>query len=131
VAGFGADRNESVSIISGGDRGCAKALGAPADRDVCGMGFCVLCRMLSRFARFYWSAGVWCDIIETRVTCHDLPGPGIGDRMRERAALSYNHRFRQRWRCRHSRIRHGGTPGYAMHDLCITMEGALVPGDVV
>jgi hypothetical protein len=27
--GFGADRNESVSSISGGDRGCAKALGAP------------------------------------------------------------------------------------------------------
>ena len=32
-------------------------------------------------ARFCWSAGVRCDIIETRVTCHD--SPGIRDRMRE------------------------------------------------
>jgi|LGVE01.1.fsa_nt_gb hypothetical protein len=39
AAGLGADRNESVSSISGGDRGCAKALGAPADRDVCGADF--------------------------------------------------------------------------------------------
>jgi hypothetical protein len=31
------------------------------------------------------------------VTCHGLPGPEIGDRMRERVALSYSHRFRQRW----------------------------------
>ena len=38
------------------------------------------------------SAGVRCDIIETWVTYHDLPG--IRDRIRKQAALSYGRRFR-------------------------------------
>jgi hypothetical protein len=95
AAGFGADRNESVSSISGGDRGCAKALGAPADRDVCDTGFSCSLSHVIEIAWFYGSSGVRCDITEIRVTCHDLLG--IGDRMRGRAALSYSHRFRQCW----------------------------------
>ena len=60
----------------------ATTASAPADSDVYDTGFFL--RSLSHvieIARFYWSAGVRCDIIETRVTCHD--SPGIRDRMRE------------------------------------------------
>ena len=73
-----------------------KALGAPADRDVCDTGFLRSLSRVTEIARVYWSAGVRCDITETQATCYDLP-PGIRDHMRERAAPSYGHRFRQRW----------------------------------
>jgi len=57
VAVLDADRNESVSSISGGDRGCAKALGAPADRDVCGTGFFAFSAACYRDCAVLWVSG--------------------------------------------------------------------------
>ena len=81
---FDADRNESVSSIFGGGRGCAKHW-APLPIATCAA-LVLTFSVVIEIARFYWSAGVWCDIIETRVTCHDLPG--IADRTRKRAPPS-------------------------------------------
>jgi len=85
-----------------------KAFDAPTDSDVCDTGFLRSMSRVIEIVRFYWSAGVRCDIIETWVTCHDLPV--IGDCMRERAELSYGHRFLTRWQ-------DVDTPGYATHNV--------------
>ena len=104
-----------------------KALGAPADGDVCGTGFLRSLSHVIEIARFYGSAGVRCDITETQVTCHDLIGQGIGDRMRERAALSHGHRFRQCWQDVSIHVFDMVAPL-----ICYTRYGgALVPGDVI
>ena len=58
-----------------------KALGAPADLNIYDTAFLRSMLHIIEIARFYRSAWVWGDVIEIRVTCHDLLG--IGDRMRE------------------------------------------------
>ena len=62
------------------------------------------------------------NLIETQVTCHDLPG--IGDRMRERAALSCSHRFRQRWQDVAIRVFDCGTPGSGIRNTCSATRSA-------
>ena len=117
--GFGADRNESVSSISGGDRGCAKALGAPLIATYATLVFLHSLSHALEITQFYWSAGVRCDITETR---GNLPwSPGTGDRRsheRTGGALVGSSFQAALAGCRHPRVRHGGTPGYATHDVC-------------
>ena len=98
-----------------------KALSAPADSDVYDTGFLRSLSHTIEIAQFYWSVGVRCDIIETQVTCHDLPGSGIGDRKsngRTGGALIQSSFKAALVGCGHQHIRHGGTPGYATHDVC-------------
>ena len=108
-----------------------KALGAPVDSNVYDTGFLRSLSYVIEITRFYWSAGVRCDIIETRVTCHDLPGPGIGDRMRERAALSYSHRFRQRWQDVAISVFDMVAPPDMPRMMSARWGHTLAPGDVV
>jgi len=104
-----------------------RALGAPADRDVCVTGFLRSMSRVIEIVRLYGSAGVRCDITETQVTCHDLPGIG-GRRSHERmgGALVGSSFPAALAGCRHQRIRHGGTPGYATHEVCAIL-GAPSP----
>ncbi len=62
------------------------------------------------------------------VTFYDLPG--IGDRMRERAALSYSHRFRQRWQDVDINVFDMFAPSDMLCAMFARYGGTLVSGDV-
>ena len=109
------DRIETVSSISGRDCGCAKHRAPQPIATYVTLVFLHSMSHAIEIARFYWSARVRCDIIETRVTCHDLLG--IGDRMREGRRSCMVIVSGNAVGCCHPRIWHGGTSGYTTHDV--------------
>jgi len=91
----------------------ATTASAPADSDVYDTGCFAFSVACYRDCAVLLVSGVWGDIIETRVTCHDSRGSH-----ERRATLSYGHRFRQRWQDVDISVYDGVTPGYASHDVC-------------